>query len=120
MFVLLFSPSFLAKEARALGSLRALGLFLADGAPTVGWGKTFWCIGRFFESDHNSETKSQKIYLKVRNKPFFPRATNGLLTDLGSYSKNRIFGPKTELLGPKNSLLKGHHILATTGQNCAN
>ena len=27
---------------------RALGLLLADGAPTVGWGKTFWRVGRFF------------------------------------------------------------------------
>ena len=25
---------------------RALGLLLADGALTVGWGKTFWCVGR--------------------------------------------------------------------------
>ena len=24
--------------------LRVLGLLLADGAPTVGWGKTFWCV----------------------------------------------------------------------------
>ena len=24
----------------------ALGLLLADGAPTVGWGKTFWGVGR--------------------------------------------------------------------------
>ena len=28
------------------GPLRALGLLLADGAPTVGWGKTFWRVGR--------------------------------------------------------------------------
>ena len=27
-------------------ALRALGLLLADGALTVGWGKTFWGIGR--------------------------------------------------------------------------
>ena len=27
-------------------ALRALGLLLADGAPTVGWGKTFWGVGR--------------------------------------------------------------------------
>ena len=27
-------------------SLRALGLLLADGAPAVGWGKTFWYIVR--------------------------------------------------------------------------
>ena len=32
-----------AQRARAL---RALGLLLADGALTVGWGKTFWGIGR--------------------------------------------------------------------------
>ena len=25
-------------------ALRALGLLLADGAPTVGWGKTFWRV----------------------------------------------------------------------------
>ena len=25
---------------------RALELLLADGAPTVGWGKTFWRVGR--------------------------------------------------------------------------
>ena len=28
--------------------LRALGLLLADGAPAVGWGKTFWHVGCFF------------------------------------------------------------------------
>ena len=27
-------------------TLRALGLLLADGAPTVGRGKTFWRVGR--------------------------------------------------------------------------
>ena len=32
-----------ARRARAL---RALGLLLADGAPTVGLGKTFWRVGR--------------------------------------------------------------------------
>ena len=29
-------------------ALRALGLLLADSVPTVGWGKSFWCVGRFF------------------------------------------------------------------------
>ena len=37
------SRSARARRARAL---RALGLLLADGALTVGWGKTFWGIGR--------------------------------------------------------------------------
>ena len=33
-------------RARRACALRALGLLLADGAPTVGWGKTFWSVGR--------------------------------------------------------------------------
>ena len=33
-------------RARRASALRALGLLLADGAPTVGWGKTFWRVGR--------------------------------------------------------------------------
>ena len=37
-----------ARSARAQRAcaLRALGLLLADSAPTVGWGKTFWRVGR--------------------------------------------------------------------------
>ena len=31
-------------RARRARALRALGLLLADGALTVGWGKTFWGI----------------------------------------------------------------------------
>ena len=39
-----------ARSARALRAcaLRALGLLLADGAPTVGRGKTFWQVSRIF------------------------------------------------------------------------
>ena len=33
-------------RARRARALRALGLLLADGALTVGWGKTFWGVGR--------------------------------------------------------------------------
>ena len=33
-------------RARRACALRALGLLLADGAPTVGLGKTFWRVGR--------------------------------------------------------------------------
>ena len=29
-------------------ALRELGLLLADGAPTVGGGKTFWAVSRIF------------------------------------------------------------------------
>ena len=40
---------------------------------------------------------------------------------LGSHGKNRIFGPKTEVLGPKKKepLLGIHHVLATTGKSCS-
>ena len=39
---------------------------------------------------------------------------------LGSYGKNWIFGPKTEILGPKkNSLSQVHHVLVTTGKSCS-
>ena len=33
-------------RARRACALRALGLLLADGVLTVGWGKTFWRVGR--------------------------------------------------------------------------
>ena len=42
LLLLLSSPC----AARRACALRALGLLLADGAPTVGWGKTFWRVGR--------------------------------------------------------------------------
>ena len=34
--------------ARRACALRALGLLLADGAPTVGGGKTFWAVSQIF------------------------------------------------------------------------
>ena len=34
-------------RARRACALRALGLLLVDGVLTVGWGKTFWRVGRF-------------------------------------------------------------------------
>ena len=33
-------------RARRACALRALGLLLADGVLTVGWGKTFWRVGQ--------------------------------------------------------------------------
>ena len=35
-------------RARRAWALRALGLLLADGTPTVGGGKTFWPVSRIF------------------------------------------------------------------------
>ena len=85
-------------------ALRALGLLLEDGALTVGRGKTFWRVNRFFffyENSCNSGTESQKFVPKVEKWTVFPRATNGLLTKIGVVwqkldvsAKNRDFGPK--------------------------
>ena len=40
---------------------------------------------------------------------------------LGLYGKNRIFWPKTEILGQKKreSLLYSNHVLATTEKSCS-
>ena len=38
---------------------------------------------------------------------------------LGSYGKNRIFGPKTEISGPKKTLLDSSHVMAKAGKSCS-
>ena len=52
IFASSFAPLHLCYQARARArracALRALGLLLADGAPTVGRGKTFWLVNKFF------------------------------------------------------------------------
>ena len=57
-----------ARAGRRACALRALGLLLADGVPTVGGGKTFWRVtGFFYENCCNSVTESQIIDPKVGN-----------------------------------------------------
>ena len=64
--------------------------------------------------------RSQKIVPKVGNELSLRRLQTGLWQNLGSHGKNRTFGPKTELLGPKKRwVLNGHHDLATNGKSCA-
>ena len=107
-------------------ALRALGLLpAADGAPIVGWGKTFWRVGQFFFFYKNcrfSETKSRKINPKVRNGPSFLGLQTVHWRNPGPKSKKWIFGPKSEILGfnNKNSLLEQNHVLVTTGQRQPN
>ena len=49
------------------------------------------------------------------------RLQTGRRPKLGSQGKNRIFRPKTKILGPpkKRSLLSPNHVLATTGKSCS-
>ena len=65
--------------------MRALGLLLADGAPTVGWGKTFRRVGRvyFCENHHISETNSRKINFMVRNDPSLRGLQTGQIVNVG-------------------------------------
>ena len=51
-------------EARARSALRALGLLLADGTPTVGGGKTYWRVSRiiFTETAETPERKVEKSF----------------------------------------------------------
>ena len=92
-------------RARRACALRALGLLLADGAPTVGWGKTFWCVGRFFLQKGpflgNQKSKNQSEGTKSI---VSARSTNGPLTKSRVLQKKQIFGPKFEFLGPKKGL----------------
>ena len=87
-------------RVRRACALRALGLLLADSAPTVGRGKTFWRVNRFFFFTKTAVTPERKVGKS------FPRwEMNGLQTGhwpkLASYGKNRIFWPKTGIFGPK-------------------
>ena len=92
-------------QTRTSLSLRALGLLLAGSASTVQWGggRLFDASANFFfyENSHNSETKRRKIDPEVGNEPSLRGLQTDHWTKLGSYGKNRIFGPKTEILGPK-------------------
>ena len=100
-------------------ALRPLGLLLADGVPTVGWGKTFWCIGRFFfyENGRNSETKSRKINLMMGNEPSLRGLQTGRWPILGSYGKIGFLDQKPRFWAQKkDSLLYSNHVLATTGK----
>ena len=74
-------------------ALRALGPLLAEGALTLGWGKTLWRVYRFFfyKNGHNSGTKSKKIAPKVENE----RSLRGLQMGPPSYIEN---GPKLRVL----------------------
>ena len=100
-------------------TLRALRLLPADGAPTVGWGKTFWRVGRFFFTK-TALTRKQKVKKSIR------RCQIDRLAEDFNWTTDEICGPiaKTEFprQNPnfwvkKHTLLNGHHVLATTRQN---
>ena len=50
--------------------LRALGVLLADGAPTVGWGKTFGRIGRVFFTK-TTVTRKRKVEKSIQREQKF-------------------------------------------------
>ena len=58
----------------------------------------------FYKNGHNSGTKSQKVVPNVGNEPCLPGLQTGGWPKLGLYAKNRIFGPKTKISGPKKNI----------------
>ena len=74
----------------------------------------------FYENGSKSGTESQKMAPKVGNERYLRGLQTGRWSKLGSYGKNRILWPKTEILGQKrHSLLNPYHVLATTGNSCS-
>ena len=59
-------PSLIIKVTNSFPAraLRALGLLLADGTPTVGGGKTFWAVSRIFftETAVTPDRKVEKLF----------------------------------------------------------
>ena len=103
-------------------ALRALGLLLADGTPTVGGRKTFWRVSRIFftETAVTPERKVEKSFPRWEINSH-AKAKNGSLTKIGViwqksdfWTKNRNFGPKK-----RESLFSPNHVLATTGKSCS-
>ena len=72
-------------------AMRALGLLLADSAPTVGWGRLIGTWVQFFFS----ETKSCTIDPQMQNQPAWRRLPIGPWRNPGPRAKKRIFGQKT-------------------------
>ena len=60
--------------------------------PTVGWGKTFWWVFRFFfyGNIRDSETKSKKIDPKVRNEPSLRGLQSSSWQNFGPNKRMRI------------------------------
>ena len=84
-------------------AVRGLGLLLADMALTVGWGKTFWRVSRFFFTK-NTVTRKQKVEkLTPRcdmecNSKGYKRAIvkiwGHIAKKTDKRAEHRVFGPK--------------------------
>ena len=98
-------------------ALRALGLLLYSRK-----GEDF-LTGQpdfFYGNCCNSGTESWKIVPKVGNEWSLWGLQTVHWRKLGSYGKNWIFRPKTEIFGQKkHSLLNFNNVLATTEKSCS-
>ena len=82
-------------------TLKALGLLLADSAPTVGRGKTL--LSPTWEMNRLSEGYKRAVNLNWSRR-----------------AKMEFFGPKSRFQAQKKrSLLNEHYVLATTGKSCS-
>ena len=96
-----------ARSARAQRAcaLRALGLLLADSALTVGWGKTFWCVGRFFAKIGVTRKRKSKNWSQGAKWTLSPRLQTSVWQNRESYSKKKDFQAENQVFGPKRAIL---------------
>ena len=100
-------------QARAL---RALGLFLADSALTVGRGKTFRRVNQVFftKTAVTWELKVKKLLPKWKMNEGYKRTVD---QNWGRMAKIRFFGRKPSFRAQKKrSLLNSNHAVVTTGK----
>ena len=89
-----------SKPTREIG-VRALGLFLADGAPEWGGGRLFGASAGLFAKTTQLGNKKSKNRYEGAKWTVSLRATIGLLTKTGVVMQKTDFRAKTEVSGPK-------------------
>ena len=83
----------------------ARGLLLAESAPTVGRGKTFWAVNWIFlRKQLQPRNWKSKNRSQGRKWTITPRAINGSLTKIGVVWQNSDFLAQNQILGQKKTI----------------
>ena len=100
---------------------RALGLLLADGAPTVGGGRPFEPSAGFFtETAVTLERKVEKSIPRWEMNGHSEGYKRAIDQSWDCVAKIGFFEQKPRFWAQKKrSLLIGNHVLATTGKSCS-
>ena len=82
--------------------LRAQRLLLADGAPTVGWGKSFWRVGQVFftKTTVTRKRKAEQTIPRCEMQHHFDGYKGAIDKIWGSmdfWAENQVFRPKKRI-----------------------